>query len=100
MSTTTIAPPPGRAGAAGLSEAECREVQNEAFGLMLRDRAISVGHQSHEMRGARILIHCGPGPAHAFERRRGLYYLFGGDRRVVAVSESFGRVLAAVRLLG
>ena len=86
--------------APGLTKQECDAVEQEAFRLMVQNRAIAVAHQEDEARGVSMLIFCEQGRAHVIGRCHDAYYGLDPDQIPLMVSGSFGRVLNMVRSLG
>ncbi len=84
-------------GRSGLSELECKALHDEAYRLMVDDRAAAVG-QAEDDDGVKCVhvldVH---GDRYTVARNAGAYLLLDPGFRIIAVSKRFDDILEALR---
>ena len=85
--------------ALGLTEDEFHTLEQEAFLLLIQDRAICVARQLDDVLGVCIKIFGENSRSHTVARSDRTYYILDPDRNVLAESRSFDRMLKLVQSL-
>jgi len=85
--------------APGLSDDESHMIEQEAFRLLIQDRAICVGRQLDDDFGVNIKIFGETNRWHTIGRRHGAYYILDPDQNVLVECESFIRLLKMVQTI-
>ncbi len=82
---------------AGLSDAECKAVHDEAYRLMVDGRSMGVGEEEHEAGVKTVFVLDVLGAGYTVARNAGAYLLVGPAQEFIAVSRRFDDILEAVR---